>query len=117
MLEQKRNVCLFYSGISCFCTSTYTISNGLWSSISITIMKDKCHNCLNFGGLNFDNGLYWCFAEKRYMDDIREKCHLLEEIVPEGAVCTHPKMIECHRGCGHYHCPDCGLTWDDNAGH
>lgn len=35
--------------------------------------------------------------------------------VPKGATCTHPRMRECHRGCGHYSCPDCGLEWDDHA--
>jgi len=29
--------------------------------------------------------------------------------------CEHPRMRECHPGCGHYHCPDCGLTWDHYA--
>ena len=30
--------------------------------------------------------------------------------------CAHPNMVECHPGCcGHFHCPDCGLSWDDGA--
>lgn len=27
--------------------------------------------------------------------------------------CEHPRMAECHPGCGHWSCPDCGLSWDD----
>lgn len=27
--------------------------------------------------------------------------------------CTHRRMRECHRGCGHLRCPDCGLSFDD----
>ena len=30
-----------------------------------------------------------------------------------GWACNHPNMSECCVGCGHYSCPDCGLTWDD----
>jgi len=32
-----------------------------------------------------------------------------------GLSCEHPHMKECHPGCGHFECPDCGLTWDDGA--
>ncbi len=35
--------------------------------------------------------------------------------VPKGALCLHNRMRECHPGCGHYKCPDCGLTWDESA--
>ena len=27
--------------------------------------------------------------------------------------CPHRRMRECHRGCGHWSCPDCGLGFDD----
>lgn len=27
--------------------------------------------------------------------------------------CDHPNMKECHPGCGHWSCDDCGLNWDD----
>lgn len=27
--------------------------------------------------------------------------------------CSHPDLAECHEGCGHWHCPDCGFSWDD----
>lgn len=30
--------------------------------------------------------------------------------------CEHKRMKECCKGCGHYHCPDCGLEWDHYAG-
>lgn len=33
-----------------------------------------------------------------------------------GLGCTHSRMRECHPGCGHFECPDCGLTWDEGAG-
>ena len=35
--------------------------------------------------------------------------------------CEHPNMYECcppegdKPGCGHWHCDDCGLGWDDYA--
>lgn len=80
---------------------------------------DKCHNCRSFGGLNMDAipplGGYWCFAMKRYMVDTKAECPFFQEMIPEGATCTHPDMTECHPGCGHFYCPDCGLTWDDGA--
>ena len=38
-------------------------------------------------------------------------------VVLHGLDCTHPHMHECHPGCGHLSCPDCGLEWDDHAGH
>lgn len=33
-----------------------------------------------------------------------------------GMDCDHPKMDECHKGCGHWVCPDCGISFDDGAG-
>jgi len=33
--------------------------------------------------------------------------------MPDGAMCSHKNMTECHEGCGHFHCPDCDLCWDD----
>ena len=33
--------------------------------------------------------------------------------IPIEALCEHPNMVECHEGCGHYSCPDCGLSWDE----
>ena len=30
--------------------------------------------------------------------------------------CDHKRMKECHDKCGHWHCPDCDLSWDDGAG-
>jgi hypothetical protein len=31
--------------------------------------------------------------------------------------CDHRNMQECHPNCcGHFHCPDCGLSWDHFAG-
>ena len=31
--------------------------------------------------------------------------------------CSHKNMVECCPDCcGHFHCPDCGLTWDNGAG-
>lgn len=35
--------------------------------------------------------------------------------VLRGISCVHRRMRECHPGCGHWSCPDCGLTWDDGA--
>jgi hypothetical protein len=35
--------------------------------------------------------------------------------VLSGLSCEHPRMSECHPGCGHWHCPDCGLLWDDGC--
>lgn len=32
-----------------------------------------------------------------------------------GLNCAHMRMRECHKGCGHYYCPKCGLTWDEAA--
>jgi hypothetical protein len=29
--------------------------------------------------------------------------------------CAHEAMTECCDGCGHFHCPDCGLSWDEAA--
>lgn len=66
-------------------------------------------------------GGYWCWAMKRYMVDTKVECEFFAAVVPEGAMCTHPNMYECHPatadrpGCGHFYCPDCGLTWDDGA--
>jgi len=60
-------------------------------------------------------GGYWCFAEKRYLVDTRVECPLFAELVPPGAMCTHPMMNECHLGCGHFYCPGCGLTWDNGT--
>lgn len=33
--------------------------------------------------------------------------------LPAGATCEHLKMDECCDGCGHWHCPDCGLAFDE----
>lgn len=33
--------------------------------------------------------------------------------VLKGLECEHPRMFECHPSCGHFHCPDCDLSWDD----
>jgi hypothetical protein len=27
--------------------------------------------------------------------------------------CEHRRMRECHKGCGHYVCPDCGFFYDN----
>jgi len=41
---------------------------------------------------------------------------------PVGATCTHPRMRcpngenGCGKACGHWWCPDCGLSWDEGAG-
>lgn len=35
------------------------------------------------------------------------------DAVLRGVSCLHPRMRECHRGCGHWVCPDCGLFYDD----
>lgn len=35
------------------------------------------------------------------------------ERVLRGLTCMHQRMYECHDGCGHWHCPDCDLSWDD----
>lgn len=35
--------------------------------------------------------------------------------LPNGAFCNHETMAECCEGCGHFHCPSCGLTWDEFA--
>jgi hypothetical protein len=34
--------------------------------------------------------------------------------MPDGAMCDHSQMTECHDGCGHFSCP-CGIYWDDGA--
>ena len=36
-------------------------------------------------------------------------------VLPSGAFCNHEAMTECCEGCGHFHCPSCGLSWDDFA--
>ncbi len=33
----------------------------------------------------------------------------------KGITCDHPNMAECHKGCGHWTCPDCGVSFDDGA--
>lgn len=39
--------------------------------------------------------------------------------LPIGATCAHPRMrcpngeSGCGKDCGHWWCPDCGLSWDD----
>ena len=33
-----------------------------------------------------------------------------------GITCSHPRMKECCKGCGHWHCPDCDVRFDDEAG-
>lgn len=35
------------------------------------------------------------------------------EAILRGITCLHPRMRECHRGCGHWLCPDCGLFYDE----
>jgi len=41
--------------------------------------------------------------------------------LPVGVTCTHPLMRcpsgtnGCGKPCGHWWCPDCGLSWDDGA--
>ena len=30
-----------------------------------------------------------------------------------GITCNHRRMRECHEGCGHWSCPDCGVSFDD----
>ena len=31
--------------------------------------------------------------------------------------CSHTNLIACCDGaCGHVHCPNCGLSWDEHAG-
>lgn len=30
-----------------------------------------------------------------------------------GNACEHPSMRECCDDCGHWHCPDCDLDFDD----
>lgn len=37
-------------------------------------------------------------------------------VLLKGLSCTHPRMRECHPGCGHWTCPDCRLYWDDGEG-
>ncbi len=39
----------------------------------------------------------------------------LSDPLPKGATCNHEHMMECCEGCGHFHCPECGLTWDEFA--
>ena len=33
--------------------------------------------------------------------------------IPAGATCEHPEMEECHEGCRHWSCLECGLYFDD----
>jgi ribosomal protein L37AE/L43A len=40
---------------------------------------------------------------------------VLSRHMPTGATCEHPRMTECCPGCGHWHCPDCGLTYDEGT--
>lgn len=61
-------------------------------------------------------GGYWCFAERRYILDTKVECPLFITIIPAGAACDHLNMDECHLNCGHWCCPDCGLTWNDEVG-
>ena len=41
--------------------------------------------------------------------------------LPVGATCAHPRMrcpngdSGCGKECGHWWCPDCGLSWDEGA--
>ena len=35
--------------------------------------------------------------------------------VLNGLTCSHSRMAECHPGCGHWHCPDCGLIYDEGT--
>ena len=37
------------------------------------------------------------------------------DVIPAGALCEHPDMVECHEGCGHFSCPSCGLFWDEGG--
>jgi hypothetical protein len=32
-----------------------------------------------------------------------------------GLTCEHRQLRECHPGCGHFWCSQCGLTWDEAA--
>lgn len=34
-------------------------------------------------------------------------------LILDGISCEHPNMDECCPDCGHWHCPDCGVSWDD----
>ena len=38
------------------------------------------------------------------------------DIILRGLGCTHSRMNECHPGCRHFYCSDCGVTWDEGAG-
>ena len=39
----------------------------------------------------------------------------MSETLPAGATCEHLKMRECCEGCGHWHCDDCGLSFDEGC--
>lgn len=39
----------------------------------------------------------------------------MSSLLPAGATCGHENMVECHEGCGHFSCGDCGLSWDDGG--
>jgi hypothetical protein len=63
-------------------------------------------------------------AIARNAECVRRLCRLYPDNgdegdgVPAGATCTHPRMrcpSNCGKPCGHWFCPDCGLTWDDRA--
>jgi hypothetical protein len=45
----------------------------------------------------------------------KAQAELEGELNFQGVACDHQRMIECHPGCGHFYCPDCGLTWDDGC--
>jgi len=47
------------------------------------------------------------------MEDETERLDV--EVILAGVSCLHRRMEECHPGCGHWHCPDCGLSWDDDG--
>lgn len=38
------------------------------------------------------------------------------QVVLRGLTCSHRRMRYCcKRPCGHLHCPDCDMTWDEGA--
>lgn len=49
----------------------------------------------------------------RNLDHLPAPKRVKVELPPE---CDHHRMRECHPRCGHFICPDCGLSWDRGAG-
>lgn len=39
----------------------------------------------------------------------------VEKLDIDKIMCKHKRMVECHPGCGHFHCQDCDITWDEGA--